>query len=72
MPKLFTKVAAIAKVLPKGKRNRLDLARFLVRRPAVMLAVGAYEVAVLTSSRTDDRIKSLAVLKTSSLVGCPY
>jgi hypothetical protein len=72
MSKLFTKLRAYARVLPTAKRNRLDLIRFLARRPALLAAVGGYEAAVLVSSRVDNRTKALASVKTSSLVGCPY
>ena len=72
MSKLVAKVSAYARVLPKARRNRLDLVRYLVRRPALLVAVGGYEGAVLLSSRVDNRIKALAFVKTSSLVGCPY
>jgi hypothetical protein len=72
MSKLTAKLAAYARVLPTAKRNRLDLLRFLVRRPALLAAVGGYEAAVLVSSRVDNRTKALAFVKTSSLVGCPY
>lgn len=61
MRKLLTKISAYARVLPTAMRNRLDLIRFLVRRPALLVAVGGYEAAVLVSSRVDNRIKALAV-----------
>ena len=72
MGRLLSKLSAYARVVPKAKRNRLDLIRFLVRRPAIFAAVGGYETAVLVSSRVDTRLKALATVKTSSLVGCHY
>jgi hypothetical protein len=70
---------ALEKVLAYGKvfvrtRVRLvpDLLRLLVRRPTILAAVGTYETALLVSNRIDGRLKSLAMLKASSLIGCPF
>jgi hypothetical protein len=63
---------AYARILPNGRRNRTDALRYLIRRPALLAAIGAYETTVLASNRVDPRLKSLAVLKSSSLVGCPF
>ena len=70
--RLLPKVRAELRVLLRARRNRSDLLRFLVRRPLVLGAVGAYETAVLLSSRLDTRLKCLASVKTSSLIGCPF
>jgi len=48
------------------------LIRYLVRRPALLAAVGGYEAATLVSNRVDPRLKYLATVKTSSLIGCPF
>lgn len=72
MNRLFHKLVAYGRVLPRARRNRWDLARYLVRRPALLLAVGTYETAVLVSSTVDARLKQLAALKVSSRVGCPF
>ena len=37
-----------------------------------MAAVGGYETALILSSRAENRIKALAQVKTSQLVGCPF
>jgi hypothetical protein len=66
------KIAAETKVLARARRNRLDLLRFLVRRPAILGAVVAYETALVVSSRVDTNLKLLAQVKTSSLIGCPF
>jgi hypothetical protein len=66
------KIAAELRVLVRARRNRTDLLRFLVRRPAILGAVGAYETALLVSSRADTRLKLLAQVATSSLIGCPF
>lgn len=66
------KMIAYARVLPRARRNRLDAMRYLIRRPALLGAVAAYEGAVLFSNRVDGRVKALAQVKTSSLIGCPF
>lgn len=68
----WRKVRAELGVLARGKRNRTDALRFLVRRPALMAAVGGYETALLLSSRADTRLKTLAQLRSASMIGCPF
>ena len=47
------KIVTEAKVLSGAKRNRMDLLRHLVRRPALLAAMAAYEVTLLLSSRAE-------------------
>jgi len=70
--RVLDKVRAFAHIVPKARRNRTDLARYLVRRPALLAAVAAYETALFASNRADNRLKVLGGLKASSLVGCPF
>jgi hypothetical protein len=70
--RLLRRLSAYARILPNGRRNRTDALRYLIRRPALLAAIGAYETAVLASNRVDLRLKYLAVLKSSSLAGCPF
>lgn len=49
-----------------------DLPRLLLKRPAILMGAGAYETALLISSKTDSRLKALASIKASSLIGCPF
>jgi hypothetical protein len=44
----------------------------LARRPLVLLAVGAHELALLGSRRAPTTLKLLAELRASTLVGCPW
>jgi hypothetical protein len=37
-----------------------------------LAATSGYELATLVSNRLDLRVKYLAVLKTSSWIGCPF
>lgn len=59
-------------IVPRARRNRTDLVRWLVRRPALLAAVNTYEGAVFAGNGVDTRLKYLATLKTSSLTGCPF
>jgi alkylhydroperoxidase family enzyme len=70
--RLLTKLQAYGRVLPKGRRNRTDLVRWLVRRPPLLAAVGTYEVALAVSSRVDSGLKQLAQLRVAALIGCPF
>src|SRR6266699_4932284 len=70
--RLVRRLSAYLRVMPRARSNRTDLLRYLIRRPALLAAVGAYETAVLVSNRVDPRLKYLAMLKTSSLAGCPF
>jgi hypothetical protein len=70
--KTLRKIAAEVSVIMRARRNRLDLVRYLIRRPAVLAGVAGYETGLLLSSRADTRWKALAQVKTSALVGCPF
>ena len=70
--RLLAKIRAYAKVMPRARRNRTDLLRFLWRRPAILAAVGTYETAAFLSNRVDSRVKFLATTRVSSLIGCPF
>jgi alkylhydroperoxidase family enzyme len=67
------KVSAYGKVFVRTRVRRVpDLLRLLMKRPTILAAVGTYETALLVSSRVDGRLKTLAMLKASSLIGCPF
>ena len=70
--KLLHKLRVYARVLPKAKRNRSDLTKHLVRRPALGWAVSTYETAVVLSNALDLRTKTLATTRVSALIGCPF
>ncbi len=52
--------------------GKYEAGRLLRLRPGVMFGVGAYELGLLASNRLDVRLKSLAQVKVSALVGCPF
>lgn len=67
------KVRAYGKIFARTRYRRVpDLLRLLVKRPSILAAVGTYETALFASNRIDSRLKTLASIKTSSLVGCPF
>ena len=70
--RLLRRLRGYARILPRGRRNRADALRYLVRRPALLAAIAGYETAILVSNRVDPRLKYLAVLKSSGLTGCPF
>ncbi len=61
-----------ARILPHYRETPADLLRLLIKRPAILGAVGTYETALLSSGRVDSRLKALASLKASALIGCPF
>jgi len=67
------KLRAYSKAFARTRYRRVpDLLRLLVKRPAILTAVGTYETALLVSGQVDGRLKVLASIKASSLVGCPF
>lgn len=63
-------IRPMAKVLPRGRRDRYDLLRWLRHRPQILTGTAAYEMALLGSARMDPRLKQLAELKAAALVTC--
>ena len=72
MRQLAAKFRAYAKVLPRARRNHTDLIRWMARRPQILASIGAYEIGLFLANRADTRLKALAQLRTSSLIGCPF
>lgn len=70
--RLLTRLLAYARVLTKANRNQTDALKYIVRRPAVGAAIGAMEGAQLFSNRVDLRVKYLAGVHASALIGCPF
>lgn len=72
MSELVDKLRGYVSVLPKAKRNRTDLVRWMIRRPLVLAGIGAYETGLLLSTGISNRHKGLAQIRTSSLIGCVF
>jgi len=68
---LFGKLKAYGAVMRRAKRPMGHM-RLLRRRPALLLGVNAFETALLASGRVEARLKALAQIKTSALIGCPF
>jgi hypothetical protein len=65
------RLGAVMRVMRRKKRP-MEGAQLLRRRPALLIGVQAFETALLASGRLAGRIKALARVKTSALVGCPF
>lgn len=70
--RLLRRLMAYGRIMRKATRNKNDLTKYLVRRPAIMAAVSAYETAVMFSNKVEPRVKYLAGTRASSLIGCPF
>lgn len=68
--RLFDRLRAVARVMRRGRGY--EAGRLLRKRPGVMLGVSAYEFGLLVSNRLDIRVKTLASVKVSALIGCPF
>ena len=70
---LIQKLRALNSVMARARGGPTpDVMRLLQQRPAILLGVVAYELALVASNRVDSRLKVLAGLKAAALVGCPY
>jgi hypothetical protein len=68
---LIARLSAFLRVMRRKKRP-METLRLLRSRPAILLGVNAFETALLASGRVKGRIKALARVKTSALIGCPF
>jgi len=69
----LAKFRTLAGVMRRRDRSRpLETMRLLRKRVALMVGVNGFELAQLASGSVDARLKSLAQIKTSALVGCPF
>ena len=70
---ILDKLRAYGKVVVRVRSRRMpDLVRMLVKRPAILLGMSAYETGLMASSQVEARLKTLAQIKAASLVGCPF
>lgn len=70
--RFFRRLFHLIRVLPTARRNRLDLPRWLIRRPPLLVATGLTEMAVLTQNRVDPHLRALAEMKAAAMVACEY
>ena len=70
---LFQKLRVLSRVMSGRDKSRpLEPLALLRKRWPLMLGVNGFEMAQMASGRVDSRLKSLAQIKTSALVGCPF
>ncbi|QIS11020.1 carboxymuconolactone decarboxylase family protein [Nocardia arthritidis] len=60
------------KAFGSARRNRTDLAGWLIRRPQVLIGTMVYETVLMFSNRLEPRLKELAELKVAGLVNCEF
>lgn len=70
---VIANLRAYARVLRGTRYSEVpQLVRILRRRPAIALGVSVYETGLMMSGRVEGRLKALAAVKASSLIGCPF
>ncbi len=67
----IARLMAVLRVMRRKKRP-LEALRLLRQRPALLLAVNGFETGLMASGRVEARLKALAQIKTSALIGCPF
>jgi alkylhydroperoxidase family enzyme len=67
---MFARFRSYVRVMRTAKRP-LETVRLLRGRWAIFGGVTAYELALFASNRVEARLKTLAQVKASALVGCP-
>lgn len=69
----FAKLRVLSGVLRGRDPSRpIETLALLRKRKALLMGVNAFELAQMASGRVDGRLKALAQIKTSALVGCPF
>ena len=70
---LWKKLRSYADVLSgRGEGGPIETTALQRRRPAILLGTSAFELGQFVSGRVDERLKALAQIKTSALIGCPF
>ena len=60
------------RVMMHAREHRLDLPRWLIRRPVLALGIGATEAAEALSGKVDYHLKLLAQSQVAAMVGCEF
>jgi len=69
----FAKLKAYAGVIRgRDSARPIETVALLRKRKALLMGVNGFELAQLASGRVEARLKALAQIKTSALVGCPF
>ncbi len=67
----IARLSAFLRVMRRKKRP-VDAMRLLRQRPVLLLAVNSFETALMANGRAPARLKALARVKTSALIGCSF
>jgi len=67
----MARLNAFLRVMRRKKRP-MDAIPLLRQRPALLLGVNSFETALIACDRVPARLKALARIKTSALIGCPF
>jgi alkylhydroperoxidase family enzyme len=70
--RLLKRLGCYLRVLPKARRNRTALLRWMVHRPQLLVGMAAGEASVMTSNRLEPRLLSLAEMKAAAMVSCEF
>ena len=62
-------MAVVSGAQGSGMREPMALLR---KRPGILFGAGMFEFGQLASGRVDARLKTLASVKSSALIGCPF
>ena len=69
---VISQMGSTRRVLSSARRNRMDLLRWMARRPQLLAAIAVHETALVTSARVDGRLKALAEIKAAALINCEF
>jgi len=67
----FARLNTVMRVM-RRKKHPIETLRLLRHRPALLLGVNLFETAQLANGLVPARLKALASIKTSALIGCPF
>lgn len=70
--RVLKNIGGQVRVMSRWRENRLDLPRWLARRPLLAIGIGAGEIAESLSNRMEHRLKLLAQCRVASIVGCEF
>ncbi len=69
----LARLQGFARVIARPREKKVPaLARLLAKMPPLLICVSLFELALLLTNRVDPRLKALASVQASSLVGCPF
>lgn len=70
--RFIRRLRAYLGVLGNRREKDIEPVSKLMRHPGLMLGVNVMELGQFVSGRVDVRLKALASVKTSAMIGCPF